>query len=66
MNKNISLFPVLLLCTTITYSQSSDNLKLMFDQPATFWEEALPIGNGRIAAMVFGNPYREEFQINII
>ena len=29
-------------------------LKLHYDQPATFFEEALPIGNGRLGAMVYG------------
>ncbi len=29
-------------------------LKLWYEQPAVNWEEALPLGNGRIGAMVFG------------
>jgi len=29
--------------------------KIWYDQPALQWEEALPIGNGRLGAMVFGN-----------
>ena len=29
---------------------------LWYKQAATAWEEALPIGNGRLGAMVFGNP----------
>ena len=32
----------------------SDN-RLWYRQPATLWEEALPVGNGRLGAMVFGN-----------
>ncbi len=27
---------------------------LWYDEPATVWEEALPVGNGRLGAMVFG------------
>jgi len=38
--------------------------KLWYRQPAANWNEALPIGNGRIAAMVFGNPAREQLQLN--
>lgn len=38
--------------------------KIWYDRPACFWEEALPIGNGRIAAMVFGDPQHEVFQLN--
>ena len=38
--------------------------KLWYRSPATQWEEALPLGNGRIGAMVFGNPYKERIQLN--
>src|SRR5436190_24091392 len=54
----------LMLLATTSFSQSGQNLKLWFDKPANYWEEALPIGNGRIAAMVFGNPTQERLQIN--
>jgi len=40
------------------------DLKLWYDKPASVWEEALPLGNGRIGAMVFGNPLNEIFQLN--
>lgn len=36
--------------------KESVNLKLWYDKPASIWEEALPLGNGRIGAMVFGDP----------
>jgi alpha-L-fucosidase 2 len=40
-------------------------LKLWYDAPAgDTWEAALPIGNGRLAAMVFGNTGREILQLN--
>ncbi|MDE6062802.1 MAG: glycoside hydrolase family 95 protein, partial [Duncaniella sp.] len=39
-------------------------LKLWYDTPATKWEEALPLGNGRLGAMVFGNPLDELYQLN--
>ncbi|MBD0299992.1 MAG: glycoside hydrolase N-terminal domain-containing protein, partial [Nitrososphaera sp.] len=32
-----------------------NNLKLWYEQPAKTWTEALPVGNGRLGAMVFGN-----------
>ncbi|WP_195630804.1 glycosyl hydrolase family 95 catalytic domain-containing protein [Bacteroides finegoldii] len=38
--------------------------KLWYDAPATVWEEALPLGNGRIGAMVYGNPLHEIYQLN--
>ncbi|WP_211999787.1 glycoside hydrolase N-terminal domain-containing protein [Chitinophaga sp. HK235] len=39
-------------------------LKLWYRQPAKQWVEALPVGNGRIGAMVFGGIQREELQLN--
>ncbi len=38
--------------------------KLWYKQQANIWEEALPLGNGRIGAMVFGNPANERIQVN--
>ena len=38
--------------------------KLTYDKPATKWTEALPLGNGRIGAMVFGGTEDERIQIN--
>ena len=34
----------------------TDTLRLTWDAPATHWEEATPLGNGRIGAMAFGGP----------
>jgi len=45
-------------------SQKYKQLKLWYDRPAKVWEEALPLGNGRIGAMVYGRPFSEYFQLN--
>lgn len=37
---------------------------LWYEQPAKIWEEALPLGNGRMGAMVFGEPVGEHIQVN--
>jgi alpha-L-fucosidase 2 len=37
---------------------------LWYDKPAVKWEEALPIGNGRLSAMIFGQPAEERLQLN--
>jgi alpha-L-fucosidase 2 len=37
---------------------------LFFEQPAATWPDALPVGNGRLGAMVFGNPANERLQLN--
>lgn len=38
--------------------------KLWYDTPAHVWTEALPLGNGRLGAMVYGNPAAEQIQLN--
>ncbi len=43
---------------------SAQNLILWYSQPAKIWEEALPLGNSRLGAMVYGIPQREELQLN--
>jgi alpha-L-fucosidase 2 len=43
---------------------ASDSLRLWYRQPAQQWTEALPIGNGRLGAMVFGGVQTERLQLN--
>ena len=38
-------------------------LRLWYDKPAAKWEEALPLGNGRLGAMVFGGTAEERLQV---
>lgn len=38
--------------------------KLWYNKHAVEWEEALPLGNGRIGAMLYGNPVNEHIQVN--
>ena len=37
---------------------------LWYKKPASVWEEALPVGNGRLGAMVFGKNDQERIQLN--
>ena len=37
---------------------------LWYDAPAAAWEEALPVGNGRLGAMIFGKYGEEKIQLN--
>ncbi len=47
------------------FSQDNKALKLWYDSPSgEVWENALPIGNGRLGAMVFGNVGQEVIQLN--
>lgn len=60
MNRN-TLLLLLLLISNFT---SGQELKLWYNQPAQNWSEALPIGNSRLGAMIYGGTEREELQLN--
>ena len=51
-------------CTSGKITAHDNSLKLWYDKPAKQWVEALPLGNGRIGAMVFSDPAHERFQLN--
>ena len=40
------------------------SMKLWYNKPASTWNEALPVGNGSLGAMVFGGTARERLQLN--
>lgn len=58
------LLSILFACNPSNDSQQHSNLKLWYDKPADKWGEAFPLGNGRLAAMCYGDPKKEHFQIN--
>lgn len=64
MKSKLCNIAICLLISIFSSAQKGGKYKLWYDKPATQWIEALPIGNGRIAAMVFGDPYKEKFQLN--
>ena len=39
-------------------------MKLQYNKPASTWTEALPIGNGRLGAMIFGGVEKERIGLN--
>lgn len=47
-----------------TLSSPKDSLRLWYTAPAKTWVEALPLGNGRLGAMVFGGTAEERLQFN--
>ena len=56
---------VLFFCAATYASAQNNNLKLWYDKPSgDTWERALPVGNGRIAAMVYGNTANESIKLN--
>lgn len=66
MHKRFLLITGLLTVVLVNaqvYSPRND-LKLWYNQPASIWEEALPLGNGKTGAMVFGGVGTERLQLN--
>lgn len=64
MKKHLAL---LLLCWPLTqaFAQAPATLKLWYNKPSgNVWENALPIGNGRLGAMVYGNVEKDILQLN--
>ena len=57
----VSFIAVQILFTN--FSQAQD-LKLWYDKPSEKWVEALPVGNGKIGAMIFGGVEEELLQLN--
>ena len=51
-----------LCCTALT--ATAQNHKLWYDDPASDWLEALPIGNSHLGAMVYGGFDKDEIQLN--
>jgi alpha-L-fucosidase 2 len=60
------LFIILLsfFFTAVSAQKNSGDLKLWYNKPASIWEEALPLGNAKTGAMVFGGIVTERFQLN--
>jgi len=57
-------FCLLLSIGLINQSFAQNNNLLWYNKPATRWVEALPVGNGMLGAMIFGNPTDELLQLN--
>lgn len=53
-----------LLAALASLAPAAEAPRLWFAQPAAKWDEALPVGNGRMGAMVFGGPIDERIQFN--
>lgn len=63
--KSVIIFLFLAVLTGPADAQNSSALKLWYDKPSgNTWENALPIGNGRLGAMIYGNVGTETIQLN--
>ncbi|MBN2417358.1 glycoside hydrolase N-terminal domain-containing protein [bacterium] len=76
MKKRVLTIICAVVAVSVVYAQKTDVSKLIdaqafrpesilwYDTPAGKWEEALPVGNGRLGAMVFGKHGEERIQLN--
>ncbi|HYG21208.1 MAG TPA: glycoside hydrolase family 95 protein [Verrucomicrobiae bacterium] len=65
LSKPITLaLSTLWLGLAVAAAAQSNTLTLWYEQPAANWTEALPIGNGRMGAMIFGGITNERIQFN--
>lgn len=58
------LFVAGLLFCFVSTAQQNNRYTLWYNKPAKDWNEALPIANGRLGAMIFGRPDAELIQLN--
>jgi len=54
---------ICMICGSFACAQSSSR-SFWFDQPANLWTEALPVGNGKLGAMVYGRVHEELIKLN--
>ncbi len=64
MKKIFACYLVSLTLVSAAFAQEKSLLKLWYNEPAKQWVEALPVGNGRLGAMIYGNPENEVIQLN--
>ncbi|MBL7966380.1 MAG: glycoside hydrolase family 95 protein [Prolixibacteraceae bacterium] len=66
MKKKLLILSVLFVFVQISCKKNNINqdFLLWYDQPASDWNEALPIGNGLMGAMIFGGITNEHLQLN--
>jgi len=55
---------LILLFTAVSVTRANDENVLWYPRPAQRWVEALPVGNGRLGAMIYGGVLHERLQLN--
>jgi len=60
----LALLAVFGLGSSAAAQDGDASLTLRYDSPAKGWNQALPVGNGRLGAMVFGGTAEERLQVN--
>ncbi len=54
MERKLLTFITIILSSLMTIAQEQAPMKLWYEQPARYFEESLPIGNGKLGALVYG------------
>ena len=62
--RNISYYLCAIISLALMGCTHSESDQIFYDSPAAQWTEALPVGNGRLAMMVYGNPISETLALN--
>jgi len=60
----LALAGALVLSACTEESPKDNDQRLWYDAPATTWLEALPLGNSRMGAMIYGGVQEDEIQLN--
>ena len=61
---SLAAFLIILLNDPSQGQETIPDMKIWFNKPAATWNEALPVGNGSLGAMIFGGPSTERLQLN--
>jgi len=64
MKRGIAFYIFFVVSYFSSGQANAPDLKLWYNQPASAWEEAMPLGNAKTGAMVFGGVASERFQLN--
>ena len=68
-SKILSVIALIICLLSVNWLQSiaqsqPSGLKIWFNHPAETWNDALPVGNGRLGAMIFGGTEKEHIELN--
>ncbi|MBU2950877.1 glycoside hydrolase family 95 protein [Tamlana agarivorans] len=62
--KNTKCFLFILFVGTLQLARAQSETKLWFDNPATYFEESLVMGNGKMGASIFGGVLSDQIYLN--
>lgn len=62
--RNIYLFLIILFLGSSCQKEEDSVLCLLFEASGNNWNEALPVGNGHLGAMIYGKIDKEVLQLN--